>query len=248
MTKLFKPTKDFQVIAHRGLSNIYPENTRSAYQAALGKHIDMLEIDLHMTKDQVLVAIHDDTIDRTSTHSGAIKDLTLDELRTYDFGSWKEGCQPEAIMTFDEVLTLTKNYSKTLLIEIKKPKQYPGIEEAVIATIKQHHFPFNRVILQSFDQQSVQKLHQLAPYIRLGVLLSLRQYRFKQPPLEEIATYADFANPNFKLINKKLMNRAHQHGLKVMPYTLNRVENAKRLITLGIDGLISDAPHILFKL
>lgn len=132
MTKLFKPTKDFQVIAHRGLSNIYPENTRSAYQAALGKHIDMLEIDLHMTKDQVLVAIHDDTIDRTSTHSGAIKDLTLDELRTYDFGSWKEGCQPEAIMTFDEVLTLTKNYSKTLLIEIKNPSNIRVLKKRLL--------------------------------------------------------------------------------------------------------------------
>lgn len=248
MTKLTKPSKDFQIIAHRGFSQIYPENTRTAYRAALGRHIDMLEIDLHMTKDQVLVSIHDDTIERTSNHSGAIRDFTLDELRTFDFGSWKEGCQPEGIMTFDEVLTLAKNYSKTLLIEIKKPKQYPGIEEAVIATLKQHDFPFSRIILQSFDQQSVQKLHEMAPYIRLGVLLSLRQYRFKQPPFEQIATYADYANPNFKLINKKFVKRAHQHGLKVMPYTVNVLKDAKRLIGAGVDGLISDAPNKLFKL
>ncbi len=245
--KLIQPPKHFQIVAHRGFSKMYPENTKSAYQAALGRHIQMLEIDLHMTKDDVLVSIHDDTIDRTSNHTGEIKSYTLDALREFDFGSWKEGSKKEEIMTFDEVLTLAKNFSKTLLIEIKKPHLYPGIEEAIIQTIKKHNFPFNRIIIQAFDQKSIQKLHDLAPYIQLGVLLSKRKYWLKQPSFQELAQFADFANPNFKLVNKKFISKAHQHHLKVIPYTVNRMGDAKRLIQLGVDGMISDAPNELFK-
>ncbi|ARJ50010.1 glycerophosphodiester phosphodiesterase [Staphylococcus lutrae] len=248
MTKLMRPTKAFQIVAHRGFSQQYPENTRAAYIAALSQPIDMLEIDLHMTKDRFLVAIHDETIDRTSNHVGAVRDFTLEALRTFDFGSWKGGGQSEGIMTFDEVLMLAKQYSKTLLIEIKQPQQYPGMEEAVIATIKQHHFPFNRVIIQSFDQLSIQKLHEMAPEIRLGVLLSQRHYRFKQPSFERLASFSNFANPNYKLVNKKWVQRAHQYHLKVIPYTVNQISVAKRLIAMGVDGIISDAPQQLFEL
>lgn len=73
--KLSKPFKAFKIVAHRGLAEKYPENTKLAYQAALGRHIDMLEIDLHMTKDGALVAIHDETIDRTSNGKGKLKNL-----------------------------------------------------------------------------------------------------------------------------------------------------------------------------
>ncbi|MBY7663785.1 glycerophosphodiester phosphodiesterase [Staphylococcus agnetis] len=246
--KLSKPFKAFKIVAHRGLAEKYPENTKLAYQAALGRHIDMLEIDLHMTKDGALVVIHDETIDRTSNGKGEIKELTLDELRTYDFGSWKAPYQHEEIMTFDEVLTLCKNYSKMLLIEIKTPKKYPGIEEAVIQKIKNQQFPHHRIIIQSFDMKSIQRIHTLTPYIKLGVLISKRKYWLKQPPFKDIAQFADYANPNFKLVNPRFIQRAHQEGLKVMPYTVNTVDDAKHMMKLGVDGLITDAPHRLFKL
>ncbi|UEX90957.1 glycerophosphodiester phosphodiesterase [Staphylococcus ratti] len=246
--KLSKPFKSFKVVAHRGFSESYPENTREAYQAALGRHIDMLEIDLHMTKDGALVAIHDDTIDRTSNSKGAIKDFTLETLRDFDFGSWKGLNHKAELMTFDEVLTLCKNYSKTLLVEIKTPKNYPGIEKAVLQKIKNQQFPLHRIIIQSFDTKSIQTFHTLAPYLTLGVLISKRKYWLKQPPYKDIATYADYINPNYKLINRKFIKRAHQEGLKVIPYTVNDIDDAKKLIKLGVDGVITDAPDRLFKL
>ena len=84
--KIARPNQTFQIVAHRGLPEDYPENTLIAYKHALMLHIDMLEIDVHYTKDKQLVIIHDDTIDRTSNGKGKVKDYTLEELREFDFG------------------------------------------------------------------------------------------------------------------------------------------------------------------
>ncbi|MCE4966804.1 glycerophosphodiester phosphodiesterase [Staphylococcus chromogenes] len=246
--KLNKPFKEFKIVAHRGFSEQFPENTREAYQAALSRHIDMLEIDLHMARDGALVAIHDESIDRTSNSKGDVASYTLEKLRSFDFGSWKKGHKEAEIMTFDEVLTLCKNYSKTLLIEIKNPKKYPGIEKAVIQKIKNAQFPYYRVIIQSFDMNSVQTFRTLTPYIQTGVLISKRKYWLKQPPFKDIACYADYINPNYKLANRKFIKRAHSENLKVIPYTVNDMKIAKKLIQRGVDGLITDAPSRLFKL
>ena len=246
--KLNKPFKEFKIVAHRGFSEQFPENTREAYQAALSRHIDMLEIDLHMTQDGALVAIHDETIERTSNSKGDVQSFTLETLRSFDFGSWKKGHSRSEIMTFDEVLTLCKNYSKTLLIEIKNPNKYTGIEKAVIQKIKNAQFPYHRIIIQSFDMKSVKTFHDLTPYIQTGVLISKRKYWLKQPPFKEITTFADYINPNYKLVNRKFIKRAHLENLKVVPYTVNDMTIAKKLIKVGVDGIITDAPNRLFKL
>lgn len=246
--KLVRPNKAFKVIAHRGLSKRNPENTQLAYQAALSQHIDMLEIDLHMTKDGALVAIHDDTIDRTSNGKGAIKDLTLEALRAFNFSRQANFTVDASIMTFDEILTLCKKFSKTLLIEVKKPKNYPNIGAQIIQKLKHHAFPTNRVIIQSFDQSFIQKLAETVPYMHYGVLISKRKYWLKQPTFSEIAKYADYVNPNYQLINKKFISRAHAEGLKIMPYTVNDSQTAKKLIQMGVDGVITDIPDEIFKL
>ncbi|MCS4485336.1 glycerophosphodiester phosphodiesterase [Staphylococcus americanisciuri] len=246
--RLLRPNKAFQIIAHRGLSKRYPENTKAAYQAALSQQIDMLEIDLHMTQDGVLVGIHDETIDRTSNGKGAIKDYTLEALRAFNFSRQTEFAEHASIMTFDEILTLCKNFSKTLLIEVKKPKNYPNIGEQIIQKLKHHAFPMNRVIIQSFDHTFIQRLSENVPFLHYGVLVSKRKYWLKQPTFSEIAKYADFVNPNYQLINKKFIARAHAEGLKIMPYTVNDSQTAKKLIQMGIDGIITDMPDELFKL
>lgn len=88
--KIARPNQTIQIVAHRGLPEDYPENTLIAYKHALMLHIDMLEIDVHYTKDKQLVIIHDDTIDRTSNGKGKVKDYTLEELREFDFGVKEE--------------------------------------------------------------------------------------------------------------------------------------------------------------
>ena len=110
--KINKPNQAFQIVAHRGLSNHFPENTLVGFKAALMQHVDMLEIDVHFSKDNHLVVIHDDTINRTSNGEGKVKDYTLEELLKFDFGvKHDKSFQNTKISTFEEVLSI-KNFQK----------------------------------------------------------------------------------------------------------------------------------------
>lgn len=243
--KLEKPHKAFKTIAHRGMSKQFPENTQSAFIAALKQNIDFIEIDVHRTLDQQLVVIHDDTIDRTSNGKGSVKDKTLEELMTFNFG---KGPQIENILTFEALLKLAKDYNKSILIEIKKPDLYPNIGEQILEIIDSQQFPRQSVIIQSFNQPIIKRLHQLDPNLQLGVLISRRKYFFKTIPYKEIAQYANYVNPDYRIVNEYLIDHAHRHQLKVFPYTVNTVKDAKPLIDYGVDGLISDCLDDLFHL
>lgn len=247
--KIARPNQSFQIVAHRGLPEDYPENTLIAYKHALMLHIDMLEIDVHYTKDKQLVVIHDDTIDRTSNGKGKVIDYTLDELREFDFGAYRgDKFKGERIPTLDEVLDLVDHFSKKLLLEIKKPSQYPGIEEMIVEKLKERSMPKHKVILQSFDFDCVKKLAEMNLEFELGVLLSKKQYWYKLPNFKEIAKVADYANPNYALVTKRFMKHAHEEMLKVLPYTVNESKAVKKLIDVEVDGVISDIPEDIFKL
>ncbi|QDW93737.1 glycerophosphodiester phosphodiesterase [Staphylococcus caprae] len=247
--KIARPNHSFQIVAHRGLPEDYPENTLIAYKHALMLHIDMLEIDVHYTKDKQLVVIHDDTIDRTSNGKGKVIDYTLDELREFDFGAYRgDKFKGERIPTLDEVLDLVDHFSKKLLLEIKKPSQYPGIEEMIVEKLKERGMPKHKVILQSFDFDCVKKLAEMNLEFELGVLLSKKQYWYKLPNFKEIAKVADYANPNYALVTKRFMKHVHEEMLKVLPYTVNESKAVKKLIDVEVDGVISDIPEDIFKL
>lgn len=244
-----KPDEELKIIAHRGFNIDYPENTLLAYKAALNASVDMLEIDVHLTKDQELVVIHDDKIDRTSNGSGYVKDYTLDELKSYDFGSWKDSTfEGTHIMTFGEVVKLIQAYDITLLIEIKKPSQYPNIEEILLRELKEYRLYPERVIIQSFDEKSMQKIAEITQEYELGLLLSKKKYLMRMPNFNKIAKYCQYVNPNYQLVNRKFVERAHLHGLQVLPYTVNDIDEIQKLIDLGVDGIITDGPNYYFDL
>ncbi|UTB80471.1 glycerophosphodiester phosphodiesterase [Staphylococcus carnosus] len=244
-----KPDDELKIIAHRGFNIDYPENTLLAYKAALNTNINMLEIDVHLTKDQELVVIHDDRIDRTSNGSDYIKNYTLDELKSYDFGLWKDSTfEGTRIMTFGEVVKLIQPYDITLLIEIKKPSQYPNIEEILLRELKEYRLNPERAILQSFDEKSIQKIAEITREYELGLLLSKKKYLMRMPNFNKIAKFCEYVNPNYQLVNRKFVERAHAHRLKVMPYTVNNVEEIQKLIDLGVDGIITDGPNYYFEL
>ena len=205
--KFRRPNQHFQIVAHRGLPEDYPENTIIAYRHALMLHIDMLEIDVHYTKDK-----------------------------------------GESIPTFDEVLDLADNFSQKLLIEIKKPSQYPNIENMIVDKLKERQISKSKVILQSFDFDCVKKLSAMNLDYELGLLISKKKYWHKLPNFKKIAKVADYANPNYQIVSKKFMQLAHEEELKVLPYTVNKLKESQKLIDIGVDGIISDVPEDLFEL
>lgn len=131
---LNKLKDELQIVSHRGLPRDFPENTMVGYREVMGLNVAMLEIDVHLTKDQHFVVIHDETIDRTSDGKGRIADYTLSQLKSFDFGSYKDvAFKGERIPTLDEVLSLCLKFDKKLLIELKSPNLYPGIECKLLA-------------------------------------------------------------------------------------------------------------------
>jgi glycerophosphoryl diester phosphodiesterase len=121
------------IIAHRGVSEFAPENTLPAFDMAIDKSCDAIEFDVQLTKDLVPVIIHDETIDRTSSGKGYVKDFTLQQLKKYDFGSWFSPKFKNATLpTLEEFFQIAskKNYQGLINIELKNDQiKYVGIEE-----------------------------------------------------------------------------------------------------------------------
>src|SRR5690606_12553784 len=158
--------KQVDNVAHRGATGYAPENTIASFDLAVDMKADYIEIDVQRSKDGKLVLIHDTTVDRTTDGTGKVGDLTFEQLRTLDAGSWKgKQFTGEPIPTFEEILD--RYHGKVgILIELKAPELYPGMEEQVAKALIERnlHKPQNeKIIIQSFNFESIKKMDQLLP-------------------------------------------------------------------------------------
>lgn len=158
-------------IAHRGASGYAPENTLAAFDKAVEMQADYIEIDVQLSKDDLPVIIHDDTLDRTTNGTGNVSAYTLEELRSLDAGSWfDKKYAGEKIPSLNEVLEM---YGEkiNILIELKSPELYPGVEEKVAEALAKYKLDTsNNIVIQSFNHPSVIKSAELLPEITHGVL------------------------------------------------------------------------------
>ncbi|MFT0801850.1 glycerophosphodiester phosphodiesterase family protein [Bacillus swezeyi] len=249
-----KPHK-VDVIAHRGASGYAPENTMAAFDRALKMKSDYIELDVQMSKDGELVIIHDTTVNRTTDIDSQIpvpvQDLTLDELRKLDAGSYfGPEFAGERIPTFEEVLDRYKG-KIGMLIELKEPARYPGIEEKVAAALKERRMDkpkHDKVIIQSFNFESVRKIHELLPSMPTGVLTSLSS-DLTNAKLKEFSGYADYVNANLKNVaaDATLVSRIHALGMKITPWTVRSRAEVAPLLQAGVDGIVTDYPDYVPK-
>lgn len=146
--------KQVDNVAHRGATGYAPENTIAGFDLAVDMKADYIEIDVQRSKDGELVLIHDTTVDRTTDGTGKVGELTFEQLRSLDAGSWKgEQFAGEQIPTFAEILDRYRG-KVGILIELKAPELYPGIEEEVASVVKERNLdkPQNeKIIIQSFN-------------------------------------------------------------------------------------------------
>lgn len=239
-------------IAHRGASGYAPENTIAAYDLAVKMKSDYFEVDVQRSKDGELVILHDTTVDRTTNGTGKVGDLTLAELKSLDAGSWfSPRFQGEEIPTLEEILDRYKGKRSGILIELKNPELYPGIEKQLADLLKKKrmHKRTGKVIVQSFNHESIQTYHQIQPSVPLGVLISYTQYKngISDEQIDAFASYAQYFNPNKSLVDSDLVKRVHQRGLKIFPYTIQDKEAADQLIKAGVDGIITDYPELGYR-
>ncbi len=242
------PSK-FINVAHRGASGHAPENTIAAFDLAVKMKADYFEVDVQRSKDGRLVIMHDTSVDRTTDGTGEIRDLTLAQLKQLDAGSWfSPAYAGERVPTLEEVLDRYRGKGIKILIELKDPARYPGIERQVAkALAKRNLDKRDKVVVQSFDLKSIQRFHRWLPRVPIGVLLSKGDYQetgVTNAHLRSFAVYADYVNPDKDLVNADLVQRVHRHGMKILPYTIRDQSAANLLFAAGVDGFITDFPEL----
>ena len=234
-----------QVLAHRGASHDAPENTLAAFRAAIEQGADWLEFDVQQTRDGQLVVFHDLRVERTSNGRGALRELTLEQVRQLDAGAWfGPEFAGERVPTFEEVVQLARGAGIRIFPEVKDPRFYPGIEERVAATLRAYEYEDSSLV-QSFDPGSLEKLRQLNPRLRLAVL-----YTASNPIKGEPPARADVVGPHWELVagERTLVREAHVAGRQVVVWTVDSPEAARQMIDARVDGIITGRPGLIRQL
>jgi glycerophosphoryl diester phosphodiesterase len=237
---------------HRGAGGLAPENTIAAIDTGMSLGVNRVEVDVRQTKDGIVVCIHDNKIDRTTNGKGPVNDFTYNELLQFDAGTWfSSEFKSEKIPTLEEVLKQTLN-KVCLVIEIKDGNElYPGIEKNVVDLIHKYNAK-QFAIVHSFNDSVLLRIHKIEPEIKLHKLFiidfpllpiiydgnfritNLEYYSF----VEEFSVFLPF-------ITKGLINDVHKLNKKINVWTVNDSTKIKRLINLGVDGIITDYPNYI---
>jgi glycerophosphoryl diester phosphodiesterase len=225
-------------IAHRGASGTFPENTLSAFRAAIDAQAAMCELDVQLTRDGAVVVIHDDTVERTTDGKGEVAELTLAELQRLDAGArFRNGAvKGERIPTLDEVFAVTAGRCG-LNIELKAG----GLEHQV-AQIMQARDAFGDSIVSSFDWEYLKKIQQLHFNIRIALLADEKPVDLM---INAVAMRAHAINPRWDMVTADLCKAAHERNLKVYTWTVDADARMRALMEYGVDGIMTNYPERL---
>jgi glycerophosphoryl diester phosphodiesterase len=234
------------VIAHRGDSKNAPENTLSSFKNALEMEADGIEMDVQLTKDEQLVVIHDERVDRTTDGIGFVKDFTLKELKRLDAGiKFDKKFSGERVPTLYEVFELIGNRNFLLNIEIKSGIMlYSGIEEKLVKAIKDNKFE-DRVIISSFNYNSLKDIKIIAPELKTGLIC---QCGIVEAWHMAINMQAFSLHPFYLNIRPNIVEACRRNNIKLFPWTVDRKEDMEIMINYGVDGIISNNPGVLINL
>lgn len=232
-----------KVYAHRGYSGKYPENTMLAFRKAIEVGADGVEMDVQLSKDGEVVVIHDETLDRTTTGKGYVKDYALAEMKQFNAAKGREdqfGFQE--IPSFDEFCIWLKETHAIANIELKSSIiYYPELESKCLEIIRRYNLE-KQVIISSFNHMSLVRVQQLAPEIPLGALVEReglmnagyygKQFGFK------------YYHPDFCLLNEEAVKECKRNGVGINVWTVNDLAAFEQLMEWNVDGIITNFPQI----
>ncbi|MGO8731760.1 MAG: glycerophosphodiester phosphodiesterase [Terriglobia bacterium] len=234
-------------IAHRGAGGEAPENTLAAFELALRQGAGGIELDVHLSSDGLPVVIHDPRLSRTTSGSGWVGEHQANALRRLDAGSWFNRRFPEKarsryvgakIPLLSEVLAWVRQHKILALVEIKGGgRAYPGIEGKVLEEIERAGVRRLATIV-SFDLATLRRVRELDSRVSLGLdvsrsLLAIRRVR-------SLAGKAVL--PHWAIASRGFIRRAHEHSIRVFPWTVDRPAQMERRIADGVDGIITNYP------
>ncbi|WP_261130923.1 glycerophosphodiester phosphodiesterase family protein [Bacillus sp. Marseille-Q3570] len=231
------------VAAHRGVPSLAPENTMAGYRLAYDLEADMIETDLHMTKDGHVIVMHDYTVDRTTDGTGAVKDMTLEEIKKLDAGiKFGEEFAGEPVPTFKEFLQEFKGKDVVLLVELKGY----DLEEQVLEEIKEMDM-MNQVVLQNFDLESMKTFNQLEPKLATGYLFSAGVPNGGQEKLDNAKKMVDYGttwnvtlNASYGTVYREFLTYMRQRGMLSMHWTFRAEDPFADKLREGLIGPITD--------
>ncbi|PEM42034.1 glycerophosphodiester phosphodiesterase [Bacillus toyonensis] len=255
-TKAINQSNHIKNIAHRGASAYAPEHTIAAYKLCQQLKGDYIEIDLQMTKDGHLLAMHDETVNRTTNGKGLVKEHTLEEMKQLNVGSFfnekypnfaKQEFENAKVPTLKEIREMF-GHNANYYIETKSPDEYPGMEEKLLEIIKYYQIS-DKVIIQSFSEESLQKIHSLHANIPLVQLLSYQKsVQLNELEIEKYKTYCIGLGMNYKYIDLAYVKKIKKHGLEVHPFTVDNEKDMKKLLSWGVDGMFTNYPDRLHSI
>jgi len=230
--------------AHRGISSKAPENTLASFTLALNTPgIDMIELDVRLTKDEQVIVLHDRTLQRTSTGNGFARKYTLDEINKFDAGSWFSPVfSSERIPTLRSVLQLVGK-SLWVNVEIKSDlfhKEPAGLLERRTLEVLEECEMKHAVLVSSFDHQLVASIKRMAPEIKVGVLYNFFRDFGRLPSKLARRVDASAFICGRQEVSQAMIDDAHNHSIAIYVYTLNSIHDAEKMLRLGVDGVLSD--------
>jgi len=243
------------VVAHRGGAALAPENTLAAFENALKISVDMVECDVHLSKDGELVVMHDPNVSRTTDGNGQINEMTLAEIKKLNaaakFSSGTFAAQPPP--TLGELLDLVKGKTG-IQIEIKLAAgnvRYPGIEKKVADMLNTKGLT-DKAIVISFDFPTLKDTKAIDSRIKTGALVNAQwmMARMTKSPEEIVdevirTTGADYFMPASGSVNEALVKATHARGLKMGVWTVDATSEMRRLAGWGVDAITSNRPDEL---
>lgn len=229
-----------KIFAHRGSSIDRPENTMAAFMRAEELGADGIELDVHYTKDNELVVIHDATVDRTTEGSGIVRQFTYKQLRGLDAGSFfSKDYKGEKIPHFSEVLDWISGTNLILNIELKYlALDYFQFEEKVLEEISKRNLE-DRIIISAFNHEALRKIKDLNPKIETALLYMARLY---EPWVYAEHVGAKGLHPFIEGVDPSSILSAEKRNYSVRPFTVNDDQQIAGLMQTGCSGIITDDP------
>ena len=226
------------VIAHRGSSGERPENTLPAFERAIEQDADMIETDLHLSRDGVVMIHHDPDLERLG-EAGEIRDRSAAELALLNAAPGVE-----VALRMPTLLDILDGFGSRMQfnLELKVATDdaaYPGLEEIVLAAVEERGL-LNRMLFSSFYDGVLERLRTLSSAARIALLISPRAPVAVLKRATRLG--AEAINPDVRLVTPELVNQAHAADLRVYPYTANEIKEMERLLDCGVDGIITNHP------
>jgi glycerophosphoryl diester phosphodiesterase len=229
----------FYRCAHRGASGHAPENTLAAFRLAMAMGAEMCELDVQQTADDRLVVMHDDTLNRTTNGKGNLWEMTLAELQQYDAGGWFDPrFAGEKLPALEEVIALVRGKMK-LNFEVKMHGHERNLAALIVATIRRERFE-QECVVTSFDWKMADAIKTLAPDLPVGYIFGWREFAE-----EAFDGPTDVLSTHYSLVDAAFLSRARDAGKKVFVWTVNYKWLMRRLLKLGVDGIITNYPERL---